>query len=314
MYIYVCMWYVYVCIYIYIYICVCVWYIYIYDIWYMIYIYVIYIYIYIYMWYIYIYIYIYVTNKAHGLRSQSHLLEIVWRKKRQQQVLSIFGPCIWSPSPAWCLRSPASRSSSPSKTWESQKAWMSWTFSNFTHWILGMITLMIPYEKRHSGAREIHHLEVTTFAGRPRSASGWGWWRRVGTTPCCCRRHRPRRAVRSGGGRPHPQAIWSIWSQAIQCQNTTKIKRRAEPWELGKSSWLSQGSKHQVVCFAPSARSPFTLPWAWLSTGLHWNWQCVNGENYDPPLEMGYPIFGQMHKMIWPTWKRGWSLPCRNRS
>lgn len=161
---------------------------------------------------------------------------------------------------------------------------------------------------------EIHHVEVTTtVAGWPRSASGWGWWRRVGTTPCCCRRHRPQRAVRSGGGRPHPQAIWSIWSQNSM-PKYNKIKRRAEPWELGKSSWLSQGSKHQVVCFAPSARSPFTLPWAWLSTGLHWNWQCVDGENDDPPLEMGYPIFRQMHKMIWPTWKRGWSFPCRNRS
>jgi hypothetical protein len=31
-------------------------------------------------------------------------------------------------------------------------------------------------------------------------------------------------------------------------------------------------------------------------------------------LELGYPIFRQMHKMIWPTWKRGWSFPCRNRS
>ena len=160
-----------------------------------------------------------------------------------------------------------------------------------------------------SPRRSYHHV-----AGWPRSASGWGWWRRVGTTPCCCRRHRPRRAVRSGDGRPHPLAIWSIRSQNSM-PKYNKNQQESQAVGVGKILMAQrQGSKHQVVCFAPSARSPFTLPWAWLSTGLHWNWPCVNGENDDPPLELGYPIFRQTHKMIWPTWKRGWSFPCRNRS
>jgi hypothetical protein len=103
-----------------------------------------------------------------------------------------------------------------------------------------MITLMITYEKRHSGAREIHHVEVTTRSPDDLDPLQ-GEVDDEGSKRL--------RAAAEGivheelydqGMEDHILSPSDPSGAKIQCQNTTKInKRRAEPWELGKSSWLN---------------------------------------------------------------------------